>query len=139
MLTALARSLTPGANDNLVPPAPRPAQPKKPPTRLSIGPAWAAWTAHGAAAADDFLHSVASWMDGTSAQLLRRATPAGAKRPTTAEVKERLHHHLDAAAKAGEADYLEALAAAKQNVLEEMQEPAKPVKPRALAASDTRQ
>ena len=87
----------------------------------SVGSAWTAWqTDLSAAARDEFLPGIASWSQGTAAQLLRRPWPAEATRPTAAQVEERLVHHLELVAKGPALTYLEALEAARRGVIEEL-------------------
>lgn len=91
------------------------------PPKMSVGSAWAAWESEGSAdAGSEFLGRVASWMEGTAAQLLRGRWWPGAKRPTSAEVQERLRHHLGLVADAGNVTYLEALELARRGVVEEI-------------------
>ena len=91
------------------------------PPKMSIGSAWAAWEANESpSAATEFLQRVASWVEGTAAQLLRDQWRIGAKRPSPTEVQERLRHHLEVVALSGHATYLEALDEARLAVLEEI-------------------
>jgi hypothetical protein len=91
------------------------------PPKLSVGSAWAAWEADGSpASGSEFLGRVASWVEGTAAQLLRARWGAGVKRPTSAEVQDRLRHHLRIVANAGNATYLEALELARRGVIDEI-------------------
>ena len=103
--------------------APRTAKaPSKPNrTKPSPGAAWAAWqTEKSPAAREEFLPNVASWSQGTAAQLLRQAWPPHSKRPNVVDVEARLHHHLELAARGPETSYLEALEAARQGVIAEL-------------------
>lgn len=59
-------------------------------------------------------------MEGTAAQLLRARWQEGVKRPTAAEVQERLRHHLGMVAQDGNVTYLEALELARSNVIDEL-------------------
>ena len=91
------------------------------PPKMSVGSAWAAWEADGSpASGSEFLGRVASWMEGTAAQLLRARWQDGTKRPTSTEVQERLRHHLGVVAQAGNVTYLEALELARRGVIEEI-------------------
>ena len=90
------------------------------PPKMSVGSAWAAWETEGSEdAGSEFLGRVASWVEGTAAQLLRGRWP-GDKRPTAAEIQERLRHHLGLVADAGNVTYLEALELARRGVVEEI-------------------
>ena len=87
----------------------------------SPGSAWTAWqTERSPAARAEFLPNIASWSQGTAAQLLRQAWPPQSKRPTVIDVEARLHHHLELAARGPESTYLEALETARQGVIEEL-------------------
>lgn len=89
--------------------------------KASPGTAWAAWQAEGSdAARDEFLPNVASWAQGTAAQLLRPAWPVGSKRPTVTHVEERLTHHLGLAAGGPESSFLDALESARDAVAREL-------------------
>ena len=92
------------------------------PPKMSVGSAWTAWEqAEGSPASGaEFLGRVASWMEGTAAQLLRARWQEGVKRPTAAEVQERLRHHLGMVAQDGNVTYLEALELARSNVIDEL-------------------
>lgn len=92
------------------------------PPKLSVGSAWAAWEeAEGSpASGSEFLGRVASWMEGTAAQLLRARWHTGVQRPTAAEVQERLRHHLGMVAQDGNVTYLEALELARRGVIDEL-------------------
>jgi hypothetical protein len=68
----------------------------------------------------EFLERVTSWIEGTAAQLLRARWRPGAERPTSAELEERLRHHLAVVAQAGDAAYPEALELARQGLVEEI-------------------
>ena len=99
-----------------VTPARRSSHPK-----MSVESAWAAWQASGGGSpGSDFLRGVLSWTEGTAAQLLRQAWPAGAKRPTSAEVEERLRHNLELAAHGVHSTYVDGLARARRGVIEEL-------------------
>lgn len=83
--------------------------------------AWATWQSEGSdAARDEFLPNVASWTQGTAAQLLRPAWPSDSRRPTVSDVEERLAHHLGLAARGPESTYLDALEAARGAVAREL-------------------
>jgi hypothetical protein len=62
---------------------------------------------------------MSSWLEGTAAQFLRLKWPLE-KRPTSTQVQERLRHHLAVVATEGKATYLEALALARRNVIQEL-------------------
>ncbi len=60
-------------------------------------------------------------MEGTAAQLLRARWQEGVKRPTAAEVQERLRHHLAMVAQDEQnVTYLEALELARRGVIDEL-------------------
>jgi hypothetical protein len=89
--------------------------------QTSVGAAWTAWAADGSpSAGSEFLARVASWIEGTSAQLLRAKWRPGTERPTSAELEERLRHHLEMVAQAGLATYPEALEHARHGLIEEI-------------------
>jgi len=91
------------------------------PLKTNVGAAWAAWAADGSSSAgSEFLERVSSWIEGTSAQLLRARWRPGIQRPTSAELEGRLRHHLEVAAQAGLATYPEALEHARQGLIEEI-------------------
>ena len=91
------------------------------PSKLTVGACWAAWEAGGSASSgSEFLRHVASWIEGTAAQLLRDHWRAGTPRPSSADLQERLRHHLALVAHDGQATYLQALDLARQAVLEEI-------------------
>jgi hypothetical protein len=95
------------------------ARPNRP--KASPGAAWASWQAERTdAARDEFLPNVASWSQGTAAQLLRPAWPPHSSRPTTVAVEERLRHHLTVAAHGPESTYLDALEVARLAVAGEL-------------------
>lgn len=103
------------------PPATRSKASKSGRPKPSPATAWATWQAEGSdAARDEFLPNVASWTQGTAAQLLRPAWPVGSPRPTVAQVEGRLSHHLDRAARGPESTYLDALEAARSAVAKEL-------------------
>ena len=65
------------------------------PPKMTVGACWAAWEEGGSASSgSEFLQRVASWIEGTAAQLLRDHWRTGAKRPSSTELQERLRHHL---------------------------------------------
>ena len=87
----------------------------------SVGAAWTAWAADGSSAAgSEFLQRVSSWIEGTSAQLLRAKWRPGTERPTSAELEERLRHHLEVVAQTGLATYPDALEHARQGLIDEI-------------------
>ena len=92
------------------------------PPKMTVGACWAAWEEGGSASSgSEFLQRVASWIEGTAAQLLRDHWRTGAKRPSSTELQERLRHHLALIAHDGQATtYLEALELARHAVLEEI-------------------
>jgi hypothetical protein len=91
------------------------------PLYTSVGAAWTAWAADGSSpAGSEFLDRVASWVEGTSAQLLRARWRQGTLRPTSAELEGRLRHHLEVVAQAGLATYPEALELARQGLIDEI-------------------
>lgn len=90
------------------------------PAKMSIGAAWAAWSADpSASGGSEFLERISSWIEGTSAQLLRARWP-GAERPSPAELEARLRHHLEMVAQTGSAAYPEALELARRGLIEEI-------------------
>ena len=101
---------------------------RKPPhSKRGPAAAWAAWAA-GDASADgsEFFGSVASWTEGTAAQLLRPQWPAGVARPTAQAVQDRLCHHLEVVVRRRESTYLEALELAREAVIEELRDARSP-------------
>lgn len=103
------------------PPARAAKAAKAPRSKPSPATAWSTWQAEGTdAARDEFLPNVTSWTQGTAAQLLRPAWPEGSRRPTVAQVEERLAHHLGVAAGGPETSYLDALEAARDAVADEL-------------------
>jgi len=105
-----------------VPPAPPRSQPKK-----SVEAAWAVWRADldGSSGAE-FLRSVASWTEGTAAQLLRQPWSRDTKRPTAPEVQERLRRLLGIAVDGDHANYRDALAWARGEMIEELRQARSP-------------
>jgi hypothetical protein len=96
--------------------AARPTRPKPSP-----GAAWTAWqTERTDSARDEFLPNVASWSQGTAAQLLRPAWPTTSSRPTVSAVEDRLQHHLTIAAHGPESTYMDALEVARRAVAGEL-------------------
>ena len=111
---ALTRALAaPGSST--VASAREPSPPKK-----SVESAWSTWQANAASSGSEFLQRVSSWTEGTAAQLLRPLWPAGVKRPTSAEIEERLRHNLRLAARRTHSTYLEALEWARHSVIVEL-------------------
>jgi hypothetical protein len=105
--------------------------------QTSVGVAWTAWAADGSSSAGaEFLQRVSSWIEGTSAQLLRARWRPGTQRPTAAEVEGRLRHHLEVVAQAGTATYPEALELARQGLIDEIAGGAVP--PQAISRQPTR-
>jgi hypothetical protein len=103
------------------PPARSAKAAKAPRSKPSPATAWSTWQSEGTdAARDEFLPNVTSWSQGTAAQLLRPAWPAGSRRPTVAHVEARLAHHLHLAARGPESTYLDALDAARCAVADEL-------------------
>ena len=98
------------------------------PHYTSVGAAWTAWAAEGSSSAgSEFLQRVASWIEGTSAQLLRAKWHPGIERPSAADLEGRLRHHLEVVAQAG-ATYPEALELARQGLIDEIAGGADPPK-----------
>ena len=88
--------------------------------QTSVSAAWTAWAAEGSSSAgSQFLQRISSWIEGTSAQLLRARWP-GTQRPTPAELEERLRHHLEVVAQAGNGTYPEVLELARQGLIDEI-------------------
>lgn len=89
--------------------------------QASVAAAWTAWATDGSSSAgSEFLERISSWIEGTSAQLLRARWRPGIQRPTSAELEGRLRHHLEVVAQAGLATYLEALELARQGLIDEI-------------------
>jgi hypothetical protein len=89
--------------------------------QTSVGAAWTAWAADGSSSAgSEFLDRVSSWIEGTSAQLLRARWRPGTQRATSAELEGRLRHHLAVVAQAGVATFPEALEQARQGLIDEI-------------------
>jgi hypothetical protein len=89
--------------------------------KMTVGACWAVWEADGSASSgSEFLQRVASWIEGTAAQLLRDQWRTGTKRPSSTELKERLRHHLALVAHDGQVTYLQALELARHAVLVEI-------------------
>ena len=87
----------------------------------SAGAAWTAWVADGSSSAgSEFLERVSSWIQGTSAQLLRARWRPGVERPTSAELEGRLRYHLEAVAQTGHATFPEALDLARRGLIDEI-------------------
>lgn len=112
----IARSLVGAPTSNVV---------RRKPSPVKRGPAaaWAAWAAGtGPADGSEFFASVASWTEGTAAQLLRPQWPARVARPTAKAIEERLCHRLEAVLRQHDSTYLEALELARQAVIEELRD-----------------
>ncbi len=91
------------------------------PVKMSVGAAWAAWAAdESSPAGPEFLERLSAWIQGTAAQLLRARWRPGTERPTSAELEERLRHHLEVVAQTGLATYPEALELARRALIEEI-------------------
>jgi hypothetical protein len=91
------------------------------PPKMTVAACWAAWEEDGSASSgSEFLQRVASWIEGTAAQMLRDQWRTGTKRPSSTELQERLRHHLALVAHDGQATYLQALELARHAVLEEI-------------------
>jgi len=89
--------------------------------QTNVSAVWTAWAADASSSAgSEFLDRVSSWIEGTSAQLLRARWRPGTKRATSAELEGRLRHHLAVVAQAGTATYPEALEQARQGLIEEI-------------------
>jgi hypothetical protein len=89
--------------------------------QASVAAAWTAWAADGSSSAgSEFLERISSWIEGTSAQLLRARWRPGTERPTSAELEGRLRHHLEVVAQTGFARYPEALELARQALIDEI-------------------
>jgi hypothetical protein len=87
----------------------------------SVGAAWTAWAEDGSSSAgSEFLERVSSWIQGTSAQLLRARWRPGLPRPSSEELEGRLRHHLEVVAQAGLATFPEALELARRGVIDEI-------------------
>jgi len=95
--------------------APSPRAPKP-----SAREAWKSWRATGSEGdAISFYESIASWLEGTSAQLARPPWPSGGVRPSLAEIEARLREALGLVL-ANEATYVEALDAARRRVANQL-------------------
>jgi hypothetical protein len=88
--------------------------------QTSVGTAWAAWADGSLSAGSEFLQRISSWIEGTSAQLLRAKWRPGTERPTSAELEGRLRHHLEVVAQTGLATYPQALDQARQGLIDEI-------------------
>jgi hypothetical protein len=102
----------------------RPTPPPKPraPTR-DPGKAWDAWSQEPSKAGprELFMELSRSWIEGTGAQLVRdERRSAASVCSNTTEATARVRHHLALLAHAGEVTYMDALAIARQRVVEEM-------------------
>ena len=87
----------------------------------SVGAAWTAWAADKSpSAGSEFLERISSWIQGTSAQLLRARWNPNTPRPTSDELEGRLRHHLEVVAETGEATYPEALELARRGLIDEI-------------------
>ena len=87
----------------------------------SVGAAWTAWAVDASSSAgSEFLERLSSWIEGTSAQLLRARWRPDIQRPTPAELEGRLRHHLELVAQAGLATYPEVLELARQGLIDEI-------------------
>jgi len=104
---------------------PQPLAAPAPPSRVTVAKrsapeAWSDWRATGtAAAAASFCTSVSSWIEGTSAQLIRPLWPSGGVRPSLMDVQSRLRHGL-ALVVTKEPDYVKGLAAARHHVEQDL-------------------
>jgi hypothetical protein len=106
--------------------------------QTSVGAAWTAWAADGSSSAgSEFLERVSSWIEGTSAQLLRARWRPDTQRPASAELEGRLRHHLEVVAQTGLATYPEALELARQALIDEIAGGAVP--PKDISRQSTRQ
>jgi hypothetical protein len=107
--------------DDEAAPAPKAAPTRKASSgKKSAAESWADWRAtRSAASATTFCDSVSSWIEGTSAQLVRPLWPAGGVRPTSMEVQVRLRKGL-ALVLGDETDYVKALEAARRHVAREL-------------------
>ena len=95
--------------------APSPRAPKR-----SAREAWKSWRATGSEGdAISFYDSIVPWLEGTSAQLARPLWPSGGVRPSLAEIEVRLREALGLVL-ANEADYIEALDAARRRVANQL-------------------
>jgi hypothetical protein len=105
--------------------------------QTSVSAAWTAWAADGSSSAgSQFLQRISAWIEGTSAQLLRARWRPGTQRPTSAELEERLRHHLEVVAQAGLATYPEVLELARQGLIDEIAGGAVP--PQAISRQTTK-
>ena len=95
--------------------------------------AWAAWQAAGSSSGTEFLQSVSSWTEGTAAQLLRRRWTPEFKPPASNAIQERLRHNLALAARGHRSTHMEALARARDSVIEELRRPTARSDPRLAA------
>jgi hypothetical protein len=89
--------------------------------KMDVRAAWNSWATSGSPeAATEFLDRVASWTDGTAAQLSRGGAGRVAPWPTREELAERLRHQLALVAAGGPVTYLEALEQARREVIAEL-------------------
>ena len=101
-------------------PSPSAVAPSHRAPKRSAREAWKSWRATGSEGdAIDFYESIVPWLEGTSAQLARPLWPSGGVRPSLAEIEVRLREAL-AIVLANEADYIEALDAARHRVANQL-------------------
>jgi len=94
---------------------------RNPSVKLDAPAAWKAWTASGSPdAGAEFLDRVRSWTDGTAAQLSRGAAHHFRCRPTRDEIAAQLRDELGHLAVGEPVAYLQALEAARRNVIEDL-------------------
>jgi len=95
--------------------------------KMDARAAWNTWTTSGSPeAAAEFLDRVASWTDGTAAQLSRGGAGRLVPWPTREELAERLRHHLALVATGDPVTYLTALDQARREVIAELRSSAVP-------------
>ena len=91
------------------------------PVKMDVRGAWNTWSESGSPeAAAEFLDRVASWTDGTAAQLSRGGASRLVPRKTREELVERLRYHLGVVAAGDHVTHLEALEQARSRVIAEL-------------------
>ena len=104
----------------LKPPPPSTSHGRSSVPKRSSREAWGDWRATGSSAsATYFCDSVASWLEGTAAQLVRPLWPAGGVRPSLLDVQASLRKGLRLVV-TQQADYVDGLSAARQHVQKEL-------------------
>jgi hypothetical protein len=93
---------------------------RNPTVKMDAPAAWKEWSLSGSsAAAAQFFDRVGPWTEGTAAQLTRGAAHLGC-RPTRDDIAARLRHELEVLAGGEPVTYLDALEAARRNVIADL-------------------